>query len=173
MSIERKNGVTLGGKPLTVIGPALKAGDKAPDFKLLANDSSAVTLKDSNGKYRLISVVTSLDTGICDAQTRRFNEEAAKLGNDVVVLTVSADLPTAQKRWCGAAGIDRVITLSDHFDMNFGSAYGTYIKEIRLEQRAIFIVDNQNLIRYVEYVPEVAQHPDYEKALDALKKILS
>jgi len=138
---------------------------------LLANDLSEVTLADSAGKVRLISVVPSLDTDICDAQTRRFNEEAVSFGDEVVVLTVSADLPFAQKRWCGAAGVDRVQTLSDHRDMNFGNAYGTHVKELRLEQRAIFVVDRDDTIRYVEYVPEIAQHPNYEAALTAVRQV--
>lgn len=171
MTTERPNAVTLRGEPRTVIGPALKPGDKAPDFELLANDLSEVTLADSAGKVRLISVVHSLDTGICDAQTRRFNEEAASFGDDVVILTVSVDLPFAQKRWCGAAGVDQVETLSDHRDMNFGDAYGTHVKELRLEQRAIFIVDRDGIIRYVEYVPEIGQHPDYEAALAAVRQV--
>ncbi len=168
---ERKNGVTFKGNPLTVIGAKLKVGDPAPDFRLLNNDLAEVTLKSSAGKIRFISVTPSLDTSICDLQARRFNEEAAKFNQDVIVYTVSVDLPFAQKRWCGAAGIDRVETLSDHRDMNFGNAYGTHIKELRLEQRSIFIVDKHDVIRYVQYVPEVAQHPDYDEALAALKQI--
>ncbi len=171
MAIERKGAVTFQGKPLTVIGPELKVGDGAPDFKVLSNDLKEVTLKSSAGKVRLISVVPSLDTGICDAQTRRFNKEAAKFGDDVVVLTISADLPFAQKRWCGAAGVNQVDVLSDHLNMSFGDAYGTHIKELRLEQRSIFIVDKDDVIRYVQYVPEVAQHPDYDDALAALKEL--
>ena len=171
MATERVGGVTQKGKPMTVIGALLKPGDKAPDFRLLANDLSEVTLADSAGKVRLISVVPSLDTSICDLQTRRFNQEAAGFGPDVVVLTVSVDLPFAQKRWCGAAGVERVQTLSDHRDMNFGDAYGTHIKELRLEQRSIFVVDRAGVIRYVEYVPETAQHPDYEGALAAVRQV--
>lgn len=170
MITERFGAVASRGNPLTVMGDALKVGDKAPDFTLVANDSSKVTLKDSAGKVRLISVVPSLDTGICDQQTRRFNEEAANLGDDVVILTVSADLPTAQKRWCGAAGVDKVQLLSDHLDMNFGDAYGTHIKEIRLEQRSIFVVNADDEITYVEYVPIIAQHPDYDAALAAVRE---
>ena len=167
----RHGAVTLGGNPLTVNGEQLNVGDKAPDFNLIANDMSNVSLNDSAGKVRLISVVPSLDTGVCDAQTRRFNEEAASLGDSVIILTVSADLPMAQKRWCGAAGVDRVQTLSDHRDMNFGTAYGTYIDEVRLEQRSIFVVDQDDTVRYVEYVPEVGHHPDYEAALTAVKEL--
>ena len=169
----RHGAVTFKGNPLTVHGEPLAVGDKAPDFELVANNLSSVSLADSAGKVRLISVVPSLDTGICDAQTRRFNEEAADLGDKVVVLTVSADLPFAQARWCGAAGIDQVQTLSDHKNMNFGAAYGTYIDELRVEQRAIFVVDDNDTLQYVEYVPEIAQHPDYEAALTAVKEVAS
>ena len=170
MATERFGDVTLKGEKLTVRGNVLQPGDKAPDFTLTANDFSSVSLQDSTGKVRLISVVPSLFTGICDAQTRRFNEEAASLGENVTVLTVSVDFPTAQRQWCGAAGIDRVQTLSDHKDMNFGDAYGTHVVEIRWEQRAIFVVDSDDTIRYVEYVPEIAQHPDYEAALTAVRR---
>ena len=168
---ERAKAVTLGGSPLTVYGEELQVGDKAPEFTLTANDMSRVSLADTAGHIRLISVVPSLDTGICDAQTRRFNEEAANFGDKVLVLTVSADLPFAQKRWCGSAGVDRVQTLSDHFDMNFGNAYGTHVKESRIEQRAVFIVDEEDKVRYVEYVPEIGQHPNYDAALTAVKEI--
>jgi len=171
MAIERPAAVTHKGIPRTAIGPALRVGDKAPDFKLLATDFSEVTLAGSADKVRLISVVPSLDTGICDAQTRRFNQEAAGFGDGVVVLTVSVDLPYAQRRWCGAAGVDRVITLSDHRDVNFGDAYGTHVKETRLELRAVFVVDRDDVVRYVEYVPEIAQHPDYDAALAALREV--
>lgn len=162
--------VTLGGKKqMAVVGTVVNVGDPAPDFALTANDWSTVSLADSAGKVRLISVVPSLDTGICDAQTRRFNEEASGLGENVVVLTISADMPFAQKRWCGAAGVERVQTLSDHRDMNFGNAYGTHVPEWRVDQRAIFVVDGNDTVTYAEYVPEIAQHPDYEGALSAVK----
>ncbi|MDM8529476.1 thiol peroxidase [Anaerolineales bacterium HSG24] len=173
MTIERTGELTIHGNPLTVLGNKLKVGDKAPDFTLIANDMSKVSLADSAGKVRLISVVPSLDTGICDAQTRRFNEEAANFGDNVVIYTVSVDLPPAQKRWCGAAGIEKVQTLSDHYDMNFGNAYGTHIKELRFEQRSIFIIDADDTIRYVEYLPKIVVHPDYEAALEALKGLVS
>jgi len=155
------------------LGEVVKVGDKAPDFTLTANDWRPVTLSDSAGKVRLISVVPSLETGICDAQTRRFNEEASALGDQVVVLTVSADLPMAQKRWCGAAGVERVQTLSDHYSMSFGNAYGTHIQETRIEQRSIFVVDANDTLTYVEYVPEIGQHPDYEAAIAAVKAAVS
>ena len=168
---EREGGATFKGNPLTVMGDQVAVGDKAPDFELVGNDLSTVTLGDSAGKVRLISVVPSLDTGICDAQTRRFNEEIANLGDNVVGYTISADLPFAQSRWCGNAGVENVITLSDHRDMNFANAYGTHVKELRLEQRAVFVVDGDGTIRYAEYVPEIAQHPDYDAALAALKDV--
>ncbi|GGI99046.1 putative thiol peroxidase [Alicyclobacillus cellulosilyticus] len=170
MTTERTGVVTFAGNPVTLIGPQIQVGQKAPDFEVLANDRSKVHLSDFHGKVKLISVVPSLDTGVCDAQTRRFNQEAAGLGEDVVVLTISADLPFAQKRWCGAAGVDRVITLSDHYDMSFGRAYGTYMKEHRLECRAVFVVDKDDQVTYVEYVPEVTQHPNYEAALAAVRQ---
>lgn len=169
--IERPDDVIFRGKPRTVVGEKLKPGDKAPDFELLANDFSTVTLADSAGKVRLLSVVPSLDTGICDAQTRRFNEEISKFGDNVIGYTISVDLPFAQARWCGAAGIERVQTLSDYQEVSFGKAYGTYIKDVRLDQRAVFVVDEQDTVRYAEYVPVVAQHPDYEAALTVLKDV--
>jgi thiol peroxidase len=157
------------GNPLTLVGPELKAGQKAPDFSVVGNDLKPVTLADSAGKVRILSVVPSLDTPVCDAQTRRFNEEAAKLPS-IEILTVSMDLPFAQKRWCGAAGVDKVKTVSDHRDASFGSAYGTLIKELRLESRAIFVVDKTGKLTHVEYVKEVAEHPNYDAALAAAKK---
>ena len=166
---ERKGAVTFKGNPLTLIGPELKAGSKAPDFKLLAGDLSEVTLANSKGKTRIISVVPSLDTPVCDAQTKRFNEEASRLPSDVVVLTVSADLPFAQARWCGAAHADKIKCLSDHREVSFGKAYGVLIKELRLLSRSIFVVGSDDKIQYVEYVKEITQHPNYEKALSALK----
>ena len=166
---ERKGAVTFKGNPITLVGPELKAGDKAPDFKVTANDLSEVTLANSRGKTRLISVVPSLDTPVCDAQSRRFNEEALKMSGDVVVLTVSADLPFAQKRWCGAAGADRIQTLSDYKECSFGKAYGVLIKELKLLTRSVFIVGPDDKLQYVEYVKEVTQHPNYDAALNALK----
>jgi thiol peroxidase len=161
--------ITFKQNPMTLIGNEVKVGDTAPDFTVLANDLSPVTLQDSKGKTRLISVVPSLDTGTCDAQTRKFNESAAELGDDVVILTVSNDLPFAQKRWCAAAGIDSVQTLSDHRDLSFGEAYGVAIEELRLLTRSIFVVDNQDKVTYVEYVSEATEHPNYEKAIEAVK----
>lgn len=168
---ERQGGVTFKGNPLTVIGDLLKVGDKAPDFKLLAPDFSEKTLADSAGKVRIISVVPSLDTPICDQQSRRFNTEIAAFGDKAVCLTISVDLPPAQKRWCGAAEATNVQTLSDHRDTSFGNAYGLTIKELRLLQRAVFVVDGGGVIRYCQYVPEVAEHPDYDAALAAAKEL--
>jgi thioredoxin-dependent peroxiredoxin len=160
--------ITFKGGPVTLLGQEVKAGDKAPDFTVLSNDLSPVTLADSKGQVRLISVVPSIDTGVCDAQTRRFNEAAAELGN-VKVLTVSVDLPFAQKRWCAAAGIEQVQTLSDHRDLSFGEAYGVAIKELRLLARAVFVVDSNDEVTYVEYVSEATDHPNYEAAIEAAK----
>jgi thiol peroxidase len=170
MAIERPGGTTMRGNPLTLVGPELKAGDRAPEFTAVGNDMKPVSLNDSAGKVRILSAVPSLDTPVCDTETRRFNQEAASLG-DVLILTISADLPFAQKRWCGAAGIDKVTTVSDHRDMSFGNAYGTHIKELRIESRAVFVVDQSGTLRYVEYVKEVSAEPDYAAALEAAKKL--
>ncbi len=171
---ERFGAVTLKGKQLTVLGPVLKPGDKASDMSLNDKgfDGMRTLLGSTEGKVRLINVVPSLGTGICDAQTRRFNQEAAGLGEDVVVITVSVDLPFAQQEWCAAKGVDRVVMMSDHREMAFGDAYGTHIKELRVEQRSVFIVDRDGVIRYVQYVPEIAQHPDYDAALSAVRDVL-
>lgn len=161
--------VTFKNKSVTLLGQEVSVGDTAPDFTVLSNDLSEVTLEDSKGKVRLISVVPSLDTGVCADQTRKFNEEAASLGDDVKILTISVDLPFAQARWCGAEGINAVQTLSDHRDLSFGKAFGVAIEELRLLTRSIFVVDKDNKVTYVEYVPEATDHPDYEKALEAAK----
>jgi thiol peroxidase len=166
--MERPGATTLKGNPLTLIGPELKAGDAAPDFHTVDNGLKPVTLKDTGSQVRIISVIPSLDTPVCDAQTKRFNEEAGKLPN-VSIITVSMDLPFAQKRWCGAFGVDHVKMLSDHVDGSFGANYGTLIKELRIESRAIFVVDPENKIRHAEYVKEVADHPNYEAALAAAR----
>src|SRR5436309_7161009 len=166
--MERPAATTLKGNPLTLIGPELKAGDTAPDFNVVDNGLKPVTLKDTGNQVRIISVVPSLDTPVCDAQTKKFNEEVANLPG-VDVLTVSMDLPFAQKRWCGAFGVDRVRMLSDHKDGSFGENYGTLIKELRILSRAIFVVDGSNTITYAEYVKEVADHPNYETALAAAR----
>jgi len=173
MPQERLGAVTFLGNPLTAVGSELKVADKAPGFSVLSNDLKPVTLADSAGKVRLLSVVPSLDTPVCDMQTRRFNQEASSLGDNVVILTLSMDLPFAQKRWCGAAGVDRVQTLSDHRDASFGLAYGTLIQELRLLSRAIFVIDASDTIRYVEYVKEISSHPNYDAALGATRGVLS
>ncbi|MDW8103421.1 MAG: thiol peroxidase [Armatimonadota bacterium] len=172
MSAERPGAVTFKGQPLTLVGPELKPGDKAPDFTIIDQSLQPASLKDYAGKIVLLSVVPSLDTSICSAQTKRFNEEAAKLPEDVAILTISMDLPFAQARFCGAENIDRVKVLSDHRDASFAQAYGTLVKELRLESRAIFVIDRDGTIRYVEYVPEIASHPNYDAALEAVKGLL-
>jgi thiol peroxidase len=172
MTQERSGVVTLAGNPVTLIGNEIRVGDKAPNFEVLSNNRSKVTLEDSKGKIRIITCVPSLDTGVCDVQTRKFNEAASELGNDVEVLTISVDLPFAQSRWCGVAGVNRVQTLSDHYNMSFGTAYGTYMKEHRLECRAVFVVDDRDVVTYAEYVPEVTDQPNYKAALDAVKSII-
>jgi thiol peroxidase len=166
--MERTGATTLKGKPFTLIGPELKAGDAAPDFDVVDGTLGPVHLGDTGGNTRIFSVVPSLDTPVCDMQTKRFNEEAAKLDN-VDIYTVSMDLPFAQKRWCGAFGVDRVKMLSDHKEGSFGSHYGTLIKELRIESRAIFVISPDNKIKYAEYVKEVGNHPDYDAALAAVK----
>lgn len=157
--------------PMTLLGTPVNVGDQAPDVALSTSFvDSFKLLGDTAGKTRLISVIPSIDTGVCDMQTRRFNEEAAKFGDNVVVLTISVDLPMAQKRWCGAAGVERVKMLSDYKEMAFGEAYGTWVKEMRAEQRSIFVVDADNIVRYAEYVPAIGQHPNYDAALAALQQ---
>jgi thiol peroxidase len=168
--IERAAAVTFMGNPLTLVGPEIKAGDSAPSFTVLAPDLSPVTLESSRGKIRLVSVVPSIDTPVCDQQTRRFNEEAARLPESVELLTISADLPFAQARYCGAAGIQRVKLLSDHRDLSFGQAYGLLIKELRLLSRAVIVIAADDTIRYVECVKEITNHPDYQTALEAAQK---
>lgn len=160
--------VTFKGNPITLLGNEIKVGQKAPNFTVLTNDSSSVTLDDYKGKVRLISVVPSIDTGVCDAQTRRFNEVATCF-NNTVVLTISVDLPFAQSRWCAATNLEDVLTLSDHRELSFGMAYGVVMKELRLLARAIFVVDSNDEVVYVEYVSEGTNHPNYEKAIEAVK----
>lgn len=166
--IER-TGVKYKGRPVTVLGPEIKVGDRVPDFTVVANNLSEVTWKQIfKNKPTLIAAVPSLDTGICDAETRRFNEEAGKRGDKVEVVTISVDMPFAQRRWCGAAGIQNVTTYSDHKYMSFGNVFGCHVKEIRFLQRAIFVVDAGGVVRYVEYLRDISIHPNYEKALAAL-----
>lgn len=160
--------VTFKGNPVTLIGTEVKVGDKAPNFTVLSNTLSPVSLSDTSGSVRIISAVPSLDTGVCDQQTRKFNEEAAKI-NGVTVLTISVDLPFAQKRWCAASGLENVQTLSDHRDLSFGEAYGVVMKELRLLARSVFVVNSNDEIVYAEYVSEGTTHPNYEAALAAAK----
>jgi thiol peroxidase len=168
---ERRGIITMKRKPLTLIGPDVKVGDKAPDFTVLNSELLDVQLNDFSGKIKVISVTPSLDTPVCDLQARRFNHEAASLPHDVVVLNISMDLPFAISRFCTVAEIDRVKALSDHRDAAFGTAYGVLIKELRLLARSIFIIDKNNIVRYKEIVPDQSNHPDYDKALEALGKI--
>jgi thiol peroxidase len=168
---ERTGLITMMGNPLTLLGKALKVGDPAPDFTVIKNDMAPVSLSAYNGKICVISSVPSLDTSVCDMETRRFNQEAEGLGPDVVILTISMDLPFAQKRWCGAAGVESVVTLSDHRDASFGKAYGTLIKELRLLARCVFVVDKAGIIRYIQLVDEITHEPDYEPILKAVKML--
>jgi thioredoxin-dependent peroxiredoxin len=170
--MEKRQVTKMGGNPITLLGDELKPGVKAPDFTVLDKELLPVSLEKFEGKYKLISVVPSLDTSVCDLQTRKFNEMASQLDDDVVILTISMDLPFAQKRWCGAAGVDQVITLSDHKEGAFGIAFGVLIEELRLLNRSIFILDKQNLVRYVELVGENHDHPDYDMALKAMQEVL-
>lgn len=160
--------VTFKGEPVTILGTELKVGDTAPNFTVLSNDLKEVSLDDYKGKVKLISVVPSIDTGVCEQQTKRFNEEADQIDN-VQILTISMDLPFAQGRWCAASGVEKVTTLSDHRDADFGNKYGALIKELRLLTRAIFVVNSNDKVTYVEYVNEVSDHPNYDEALSAAK----
>ena len=169
---ERTGIITMHGNPLTLLGKELKVGDKAPDFELLDNDLKVVKLSAFRNKVLVISSVPSLDTPVCDMETRRFNEEAGKLGDKVAILTVSMDLPFAQKRGCGAAGVERVTTLSDHRDAKFGEAYGVLIKGLRLLARVVFVVDKNGVVQYIQVVKEVTKEPDYEAVIAAVKKLL-
>ena len=170
LTAERANEITLKGNPLTLLGKEVKVGDNAPDATVVANDLSEVKLSSYKGKKLIISAVPSLDTPICDLETKRFNTEAANL-KDTVILTISADLPFAQKRWCGAAGISQVTTLSDYRYGSFGENYGIMIKGLKILARCIFVVDAAGKVRYVQLVKEVAQEPDYAAVLNAVKSL--
>jgi thiol peroxidase len=163
--------VTMRGMSLTLVGKTIRIGEPAPDFKVLTNDLSLVKLSSFRGRICIISSVPSLDTPVCDRQTRRFNEEASSLGKDVVILTISMDLPFAQKRWCGAAGIENVQMLSDHREASFGKSYGVLIKELRLLARAVFVVDKGGILRYIQIVGELTNEPYYEAVLNAVKEV--
>ena len=169
---ERDGIVTMKGNPITLMGTELQVGDSAPDFVAIDNDLNPVSFDSFRGKVCIVSSVPSLDTPVCDMETRRFNDEAGRLGDDVEILTISMDLPFAQKRWCGAAGVDRVQTLSDHRDAAFGQAYGVLIKGLRLLARAVFVVDKEGTIRHIELVKEIASEPDYDALLTAVKELV-
>ncbi len=170
---ERESAITVKGQPMTLLGTLLKTGGKIPDCEVLANDMSVVKLSSFRGKVCIICSVPSLDTSVCDTEIRRFNEETAKLGEDVAVLVISMDLPFAQKRWCGAAGIENVKTFSDHRDAQFGKAFGVLIKELRLLARAVFIVDKQGILRYKQLVKELTDEPSYDAALKAAEELMN
>ena len=169
MAEERKGAVTMRGSPLTLVGPELKAGDAAPDVKLLTTALQEVGVR-PQGKVRIVSVVPSIDTPVCDQQTKRFNEEASKLPDDIEIVSVSADLPFAAARWGQANGADRLEYLSDHRDMAFGDAFGVRVKELRLDARSVFVIDREGQLRHAQYVKEIADHPDYEAALQAARQ---
>jgi thiol peroxidase len=168
---ERTGIVTFKGNPVTLLGPEIRVGDKAPDFRVVDGSLAPVTLSDFQGKVKIISSVPSLDTPVCDTETRRFNQEATKLTDKVAVLTISLDLPFAQKRWCAAAGVDRVKVLSDYQDRSFAEAYGVLIKELKLLSRAVFVVGADDVVRYVQHVKEIAMEPDYAAVLGAVKAL--
>jgi thioredoxin-dependent peroxiredoxin len=163
--------VTMKGNPLELAGQLINVGDAAPDCELTANDLAPPKLSSYKGKVVILSTVPSLDTPVCDIETRRFNVEAGKLGSEVAVLTISMDLPFAQKRWCGAAGVENVITLSDHRSAAFGTAYGVLIPALRLLARAVFVLDRQGVVRYIQIVNEIASEPDYNAVLEAVKAL--
>lgn len=169
---QRKGAITFQGNPLTLVGQEVKVGDKAPEFTAVKTDLSPASLSDYAGKVIVISSVPSLDTPVCDLQTRRFNSEATALGDEVAILTLSMDLPFAQARWCGAAGVEALTTLSDHKDAAFGLAYGLLIEELRLLARAVLVLDREGVIRYFQLVGEMTEEPDYEAALGAVKGLL-
>ena len=168
--VERKGLVTMKGNPVTLVGNDVKVGSKAPDFTVVGADLAPVSLSSFKGKRCLISAVPSLDTSICDKETRWFNQESGKLGADVVVLTISMDLPFALKRWCAAANVANIKVLSDYKEASFGNAFGVLIKEFRLLARAIFIVDTHGTVQYIQLVKEITTEPDYNAVLEAVKK---
>jgi thioredoxin-dependent peroxiredoxin len=167
---ERHDAVTMRGNPLTLVGHEVRVGDKAPDFEVLDNGLSPIRFSSFLGKTCIIAAVPSLDTPVCDLETKRFNEEIGQLGSDVIILMISMDLPFAQKRWCAAAGVSKVQTLSDHRDASFGIAYGVLIKELRLLARAVFVIDRTGTIRHIDLVKEIAQEPDYDVILNVVRK---
>ncbi len=173
MATERFGLIKVGGKEATVIGDDVTVGQSAPEFTAQAlNWTTVHGLADTKGKVRIIAAVPSLDTEVCDRETRRFNVEAAALDKDIVIQVISTDLPYTQKRWCGAAGVDQVMVLSDHQNAEFGEKYGTLIKERRVLRRAVFVVGRDDRIVYADYMPVLSNEPKYEEVLDAAKKAL-
>ena len=170
--LERKGIVTFLGDPLTLVGSPVEVGDNAPDFSVVNNDLEPKTLGDFPGKVLIISAVPSLDTPVCDMETRRFNTEAGNLSDDIEILTISMDLPFAQKRWCGAAGVEKLITLSDHKEASFANNWGVLIKELRLLARAVWVVDRNGKVVHAQIVPEIAEEPDYDAALNAARDVV-
>jgi thioredoxin-dependent peroxiredoxin len=168
---ERSGLVTINGNPMTLVGNEVKVGDSAPEFEVLDNDLNLFRFSSKQQKITIITSLPSLDTSVCDMETRRFNQEASSLGDDVQVLAISMDLPFAQKRWCAAAGVKNVLTLSDHRNASFGMAYGVLIKEVRLLARAVFVVGKDNIVRYHELVAEVGSEPDYQAAFKAVREL--
>ncbi len=160
------------GNPLTLVGEKVKVGGEAPDFTVLDNELNPFTLDSAKGKVSIILSVPSLDTPVCEVETKRFNEEAAALGPEIKILVISMDLPFAQKRWCAAEGVDKLQTLSDHREASFGLAYGVLIKELRLLARAVFVIDREGKIGYIQLVEEVGREPDYEEVLNAVRVII-
>jgi len=169
---RNKDKVTFQGNPVTLIGNEIKTGNKAPDFTVLNNELKPVNMSDYDGKVKILSIFPSVDTGVCSKQNHRFNEEASKLSDDIVILAISNDLPFALSRFCGAEGIDKVITLSDHKDLDFSMKYGFLIEEMRLLARGVVVIDKDNTVKHVEYVPEIGQEPDYDAAIKTAKEIV-
>jgi thioredoxin-dependent peroxiredoxin len=172
MAEERSGVITFKGNPMTLYGPELRVGDPAPYFNVVDNSLQPVTRDDAKGRVQLIAAVPSIDTPVCDTMTRKFNEEAGRLPDKVAVYTISLDLPFAQKRWCGTAGIEKIQVLSDYQDRTFGLNYGILIRELKLLARAVFVLDQDEKIAYMEIVPEVTAEPDYAAALAAVKKLI-
>ena len=169
---KNKNKVTFMGNPVTLLGKETKVKDKAVDFTVLNNNLEPVKLSDFEGKVKILSLFPSVDTGVCSKQNHTFNEKAANLSEDIVILAISNDLPFALKRFCGAEGIDNLITLSDHRDLDFSSKYGFLIEELRLIARGVIVIDKDNVVKYVEYVPEIGEEPDYDSAINAAKLLV-
>jgi thiol peroxidase len=164
--------IIFGGKSVSLIGDELKVGNKAPDFTAVDGSFKPISLGDFAGKVKLISIFPSIDTGVCSMQNRKFNQEAANFGDEVAFIAISADLPFAQKRFCGAEGINNLITLSDHKDMNFANNYGFHISELRLLTRGVVIIDSKDVVRYIEILPDAGKEPNYEQAINKLKELV-